>query len=54
MNYRELHVNHRELIRCLIIIYENLRLIHGNFRFKYNELLEAAVKIFVAYVAYAF
>ena len=34
VNYRKLHMNYRELTYCLITIYENSRLIHGNFRFK--------------------
>ena len=29
VNYRKLHVNYREFIRCLIIIHENSRLIHA-------------------------
>ena len=34
VNYRKLHVNYCELIYCLIIIYDNFRLIYGNLRFK--------------------
>ena len=34
VNYRKLHMNYRELNYRLIAIYENSRLIHGNFRCK--------------------